>query len=145
MNRKKWISLVVVCFMTIYSSAQMMRAFDVKANFRGDFGFGVGLTMNVVDELDFAPSYNYYFRSGTNAWHLDADMHYNFKPIPLWRIYPLAGITYYRCEKGRFGANLGAGCSYDFDMEWCVKAEMKYQVIKHWDDLFVSVGISYKF
>ena len=145
MKRKKWLCLVVVCFMTVCASAQMMRAFDVKANFRGDFGFGIGLTMNVVDQLDFAPAYNYYFRSGTNAWNLDADLHYNFKVAPLWNVYPLAGITYYRCEKGRFGANLGAGCSYDFDMEWGVKAEMKYQVVKRWDDLFVSIGVSYKF
>lgn len=145
MNRKKWISLVVACLLTIGASAQMMRSFDVKANFRGDFGFGVGLTMNLLDELDFAPSYNYYFRSGTNAWHLDADMHYNFKVAPLWRVYPLAGVTYFRCGSGRFGANLGAGFSYDFDMEWSVKGEMKYQVVKRWDDLFVSVGVAYKF
>ena len=80
---KKIMMLVVVCLMTLGASAQMIRTFDVKANLRSDFGFGFGMTVNLMTpHLDLAPSYNYYFRNGKNAWHLDADLHYNFDIAP---------------------------------------------------------------
>ena len=143
---KKIMMLVVVCLMTLGASAQMIRTFDVKANLRSDFGFGFGMTVNLMTpHLDLAPSYNYYFRNGKNAWHLDADLHYNFDLAPQFELYPLGGVSYYYCGKGYAGLNLGAGITYNFSSDWALKSELKYQFVKHWDDLYFSVGLSYRF
>lgn len=128
------------------ASAQMIRSFDVKANLRSDFGFGVGMTVNMmVPHLDIAPSYNYYFRDGKNAWHLDADLHYNLDVAPLVELYPLAGVSFFYCGKGYAGLNLGAGVTYNFSSDWALKSELKYQFVKRWNDLYFSVGLSYRF
>ncbi len=143
---KKICFLLFACIIGLEASAQMMRSFDAKANLRSDFGFGVGLTVNMmVPHLDIAPSYNYYFRDGKNAWHLDADLHYNFNIDPLVELYPLVGVSCFYCGKGYAGLNLGAGVTYNFSSEWALKSELKYQFVKHWDDLFFSVGVSYRF
>ena len=103
------------------------------------------MTINLmVPHLDLAPSYNYYFRSGKNAWHIDADLHYNFDVAPLVELYPLGGVSYYYCGKGYAGLNLGAGVTYNFAPEWALKSELKYQFVKHWDDLYVSIGVAYR-
>lgn len=124
----------------------IFRTFDMKANLRSDFGIGVGVTMNMINpNIDFAPSYSYYFRGNdANAWHLDGDFHYNFF-FPTVELYPLVGLTYFRCGSGYFGVNMGGGVTYNFADEWALKSELKYQLVKHWDDLFFSVGISYRF
>lgn len=143
---KRIFLLVFVCLLGIGTSAQIIRTFDVKANFRSDFGVGVGMTINLmVPHLDLTPSYNYYFRSGKNAWHIDADLHYNFDVAPLVELYPLGGVSYYYCGKGYAGLNLGAGVTYNFAPEWALKSELKYQFVKHWDDLYVSIGVAYRF
>ena len=61
---RRFLLLLVICMMGAgAASAQIFRSFDVKANFRSDFGFGVGTTINMmVPNLDLAPSFNYYFR-----------------------------------------------------------------------------------
>lgn len=144
---KRFLLLLVICMMGAgAASAQIFRSFDVKANFRSDFGFGVGTTINMmVPNLDLVPSFNYYFRSGANAWHVDADLHYNFEVAPLVELYPLGGVSYYYCSKGYLGLNLGGGVTYNFSPEWALKGELKYQFVKHWDDLYFSVGVSYRF
>ena len=45
----------------------------------------------------------------------------------------------------KIGADIGAGINYDLNNEWSLKAELKYQVIKNWDELYLSVGASYHF
>lgn len=144
---KKVLFIIVVCLTTsLGASAQMIRTLDVKANLRSDFGFGIGTTINIVgSHFDIVPSYNYYFRSDKNAWHVDADIHYNFDIAPQFELFPLIGVSYVYCDKGYIGTNLGAGLTYNFAKEWALKTELKYQFVKHWDDLFFSIGFAYRF
>ncbi len=143
---KRILLMVFVCLLCTGASAQIIRTFDVKANLRSDFGVGVGMTVNLmVPHLDLAPSYNYYFCRGKNAWHIDADLHYNFDVASLVELYPLGGVTYYYRGKGYAGLNLGAGVTYNFAPEWALKGELKYQFVKRYDDLYVSIGMAYRF
>jgi outer membrane protein X len=147
---------------SVTASAQFMRAADVKTNFRCDPGFGIGFTMHLVDEVDIAPSFNYYFASGPNLWGLDADFHYNFHVAPRWEVYPLAGVglLYNHTKKHhedllvtehtykshlRPAVNAGVGAAFEIDNDWAVKGELRYQGVKDHSDLYVTVGLSYKF
>lgn len=146
---KRIVLLVVVCLTCLgaFSQEMIVRSFDVKANLRSDFGIGVGMTMNVLaPSIDFAPSYNYYFRGNdANAWHLDGDFHYNFFFPSDVELYPLVGLTFFHCGKSYFGMNLGGGLTYNFSDSWALKSELKYQFVHRWDDLYFSVGFSYRF
>ena len=74
---KKILLMAVMCLMTMSAMAQI-KSVDVKANLRGDFGIGAGLTMPVFDKIDFAPNFNYYFTDGT-VFTLDGDFHYRMQ------------------------------------------------------------------
>jgi len=146
-NMKKIFALTMVCMLSIAALAQnfKIKSFDVKGNFRSDFGIGAGVTMG-VDVFDFSPSYNYYFNSNSNYWTLDADFHYNFVAARDVAIYPIAGLALLSDgDVTKIGADIGAGINYDLNSEWSLKAELKYQVIKNWDELYLSVGASYHF
>ena len=144
---KKFLLMSMLCLLTIAASAQdfKIKSFDFKGNFRSDFGIGAGVTMG-VDVFDFVPSYNYYFNSDKNYWTIDADFHYNFFAARDVTIYPIAGLAILNVgDETKIGADLGCGVAYDLNSEWAIKAELKYQVIKNWDDLYLSVGTSYHF
>ena len=57
---KKLFMVALLCTMTVSAMAQI-KSVDVKANLRGDFGIGAGITMPVLESIDFAPTFNYYF------------------------------------------------------------------------------------
>ena len=68
---KKIFVTLALAVMTIAASAQI-QSVDIKGDLRGDFGLGVGLTTGIVKEIDFAPSFNYYFvnngQHGLDSW-----------------------------------------------------------------------------
>lgn len=144
---KKLFMLIMVFMLAIAASAQNfeLKSLDMKGNFRSDFGMGVGVTMG-VDVFDFSPSYNYYFNSANNYWTIDADFHYNFIVARDVKVYPIAGLAILNCDSStKIGADLGCGVNYNLNREWSLKGELKYQVIKNWDDLYLSAGLSYHF
>ena len=89
---KKIILMTVMCVMTLSAMAQI-KSVDVKGNLRGDFGLGVGITMPILENIDFAPNFNYYFTDGT-VFTIDADFHYNFDLDQNWTLYPMIGLKY---------------------------------------------------
>lgn len=48
-------------------------------------------------------------------------------------------------SEGRFGVNLGAGIQYDLSSKFAINFEVKYQLIKDFNQAVFGVGIAYKF
>ena len=48
-------------------------------------------------------------------------------------------------SEGRFGVNLGAGVQYDLSSKLAINFEVKYQLIKDFNQAVFGVGIAYKF
>lgn len=48
-------------------------------------------------------------------------------------------------SEGRFGVNLGAGIQYDLSAKLALNFEIKYQLIKDFNQAVFGVGIAYKF
>lgn len=146
---KKIILMTVMCVMTLSAMAQI-KSVDVKGNLRGDFGLGVGVTMPILENIDFAPNFNYYFTDGT-VFTIDADFHYNFDLDQNWTLYPMIGLLWFHSapeigeDYNKIGANIGGGARYNIDSQWAVFAEAKYQWVSDFDETFFSLGVNYKF
>lgn len=146
---KKLFLMAVMCVMTMSAMAQI-KSVDVKANLRGDFGLGVGITMPILENIDFAPNFNYYFSDGT-VFTLDGDFHYNFELDQNWTVYPMIGLLWFHSapeigsDYNKIGANVGAGASYRINSQWAAFAEAKYQWVSDFDETFFSLGVNYKF
>lgn len=146
---KKLFLMAVMCVMTMSAMAQI-KSVDVKANLRGDFGLGVGITMPILENIDFAPNFNYYFSDGT-VFTIDGDFHYNFKLDQNWTVYPMVGLLWFHwapeigSDYNKIGANVGAGARYSINSQWSAFAEAKYQWVSDFDETFFSLGVNYKF
>lgn len=148
---KKVLLMAIMCVMTMSAMAQI-KSVEGKANLRGDFGLGVGITMPVMEKIDFSPNFNYYFTDGT-VFTLDADFHYNFEMDQNWTLYPLIGLAWFHAsheigdgdDYNKIGANLGGGARYDINSQWAAFVEAKYQWVSDFDDSFFTLGVSYKF
>lgn len=159
---KKIFVAFMMCVMAVTASAQL-KSVDVKADLRGDFGLGAGVTLGLAPNLDFAPNFNYYFVDGGNCFTLDGDFHYNINLDNALTLYPLAGVLWYHAKAddvtidghkvsgaswNKLGINLGCGLRYDLNAQWGIFAEAKYQFIVDADgadDTFFSLGVNYKF
>lgn len=152
---KKLFLVALMCVMTVSAMAQI-KSVDVKANLRGDFGLGAGITMPILPSIDFSPSFNYYFADGGTMFTVDADFHYNFDLGQNWSFYPLAGLSWFHVgtdnigdikgeDYNKIGVNIGCGVRYDINEKWAAIAEAKYQWVDGWDDTFFSLGVNYKF
>lgn len=146
---KKILLMAVMCVMTMSAMAQI-KSFEVKGNLRGDFGLDAGFTMPVMENIDFAPNFNYYFADET-VFTLDADFHYNFELEQNWTVYPMVGLLWFHAaseigdDYNKIGVNLGVGARYDLDSRWGIFAEAKYQWVSDFDDSFFTLGVSYRF
>lgn len=146
---KKIFLMAMMCVITTSAFAQI-KSLEVKGNLRGDFGIGAGLTMPVLEKIDFAPSFNYYFTDGT-VFTLDGDFHYNFDLDQNWTLYPLVGLSWFHAsaeigdDYNKLGINLGGGARYNINSQWAAFVEAKYQWVNDFDDSFFTLGVSYKF
>ena len=114
---KKFLLIAVLCISTISAYASGLRSVDMRANLRSDLGLGIGLTF---------------------------DLPRNFS------IYPLAGILFFHTNHhdhgcNKVGLNIGGGFGYDINSNWNIGLEVKYQYVNDWDDVYLSLGVSYLF
>ena len=114
------------------------------------FSLGVKYQQNITDEIRLEPSMNYYFENkGIDMFDVNFNAHYLFPMASNIRIYPLAGLTFERWEigkvKNKLGVNLGAGAEFDIADQWMMNFELKYKMIKDFDQAAFSLGISYMF
>lgn len=153
---KKVILSLMLSLVAMVVSAQV-KSVDVKGDLRGDFGLGAGVTMGVVNKIDFSPRINYYFAGkGATVFTVDADFHYNFNVAKDWTVYPILGLVYYHCSwdtikdgegklsdsLNKIGCNIGCGAQYKLTNNLGVFVEGKYQYVNGADDTYFSVGVN---
>lgn len=140
---KKMFVTLMLCIMTIAASAQL-KTVDVKADLRGDFGLGAGVTFGLLEKIDLAPRFNYYFAGeGANLFTIDADVHYNFDVADKFNVYPIAGLVYlHATDFNKIGVNLGVGGQYQITDKFGAFVEAKYQWVDGWDDTYFSLGVN---
>ena len=92
-------------------------------------------------------------------WDINANVHYLIDVADKFKVYPLAGLGYtnwsYKVEydnvtlakgtDGRLAVNLGGGAEYELTKDLSVNAELKYQIISHYNQWVLGVGVAYKF
>ena len=114
------------------------------------FSLGVKYQQNITDEIRLEPSMNYYFENkGIDMFDVNFNAHYLFPMASNIRIYPLAGLTFERWDigkiKNKLGVNLGAGAEFDIADQWMMNFELKYKIVKKFDQAVFNIGIAYMF
>lgn len=145
---KKILFTLALCVMTLAASAQV-KSIDIKGDLKSDFGVGVGITADLVKNLELAPSFNYYFVDNCTVGTIEADFHYDFQVANNWNVYPIAGVAlHYAKPKNldastKLGVNLGVGTEYYVTPSVAAFVECKYQWVEHYDDTYFSLGVKF--
>ena len=161
---KKLLLLVCAAVMSLSASAQAgdkaLGAQLVFGSETNNIGLGVKGQYYFTDQLRGEASVDYFFKNkGVSMWDINANVHYLFDVANKVKVYPLAGLGYtnwsYKLEydnvtlakgtDGRLAVNLGGGAAYELTKDLSVNAELKYQIISHYNQLVLGVGVAYKF
>ena len=161
---KKLLLLVCAAVMSLSASAQAgdkaLGAQLVFGSETNSFGLGVKGQYYFTDQIRGEGSFDYFFKNkGVSMWDINANVHYLFDVANKVKVYPLAGLGYtnwsYKLEydnvtlakgtDGRLAVNLGGGAEYELTKDLSVNAELKYQIISHYNQLVLGVGVAYKF
>ena len=161
---KKLLLLVCAAVMSLSASAQAgdkaLGAQLVFGSETNNIGLGVKGQYYFTDQLRGEGSVDYFFKNkGVSMWDINANVHYLFDVANKVKVYPLAGLGYtnwsYKLEydnvtlakgtDGRLAVNLGGGAEYELTKDLSVNAELKYQIISHYNQLVLGVGVAYKF
>lgn len=120
-----------------------------------NFGLGLKFQYGLTDHLRGEAEFTYWCESNSiSAFELAVNFHYMFDVVNRFQMYPIIGLGYGqpRCETNigkvsydRFLFNLGVGGEYEFSSHWVGTAELKYQYMKDFSRLPITVGIAYKF
>ena len=161
---KKLLLLVCAAVMSLSASAQAgdkaLGAQLVFGSETNNIGLGVKGQYYFTDQLRGEASVDYFFKNkGVSMWDINANVHYLIDVADKFKVYPLAGLGYtnwsYKYEfeglpvvegtDGRLAVNLGGGAEYELTKDLSVNAELKYQIVSHYNQLVLGVGVAYKF
>ena len=169
---KKLLLLVCAAVMSLSASAQAgdkaLGAQLVFGSETNSIGLGVKGQYYFTDQLRGEASVDYFFKNkGVSMWDINANVHYLFDVANKVKVYPLAGLGYtnwsytndvivieengnkrtteYKGSDGRLAINLGGGAEYELTKDLSVNAELKYQIVSHYNQLVLGVGVAYKF
>ncbi|ERJ78130.1 porin family protein [Prevotella melaninogenica] len=161
---KKLLLLVCAAVMSLSASAQAgdkaLGAQLVFGSETNSLGLGVKGQYYFTDQIRGEASVDYFFKNkGVSMWDVNANVHYLFDVADKFKVYPVAGLGYtnwsYKVEydnvtlakgtDGRLAVNLGGGAEYELTKDLSVNAELKYQIISHYNQLVLGVGVAYKF
>lgn len=139
-----------------------------------NFGIGAKFQYNVTTPIRLEADLDYWFKSsGVDVFDITANVHYLFNITDKIKVYPLVGIGYAHSGIGvtievdedlkdlmekyeeesentsssasNFLFNVGAGAEYALNDKLSVGAEIKYQYIKNFNRLPITIGVTYKF
>ncbi len=127
---------------------------DLKYGSENDnIGLGIRGQHNFTDHIRGELAFSYFLKNDflTN-WDISANVHYLFPVSQKITLYPILGLTYTAWNSeffseaiDRLGANIGAGAQFDLSSNWCINAEIKYQLVSDLDQVIPSIGVGYKF
>ena len=152
---KKIFLSFVLCFVAVVASAQL-KSLDAKFDLRGETGLGVGATMDIGDNIEFSPSLSLFFPEAGAMYTAEANFHY-ILPVDVHEqldLFPIAGAGYFHYGYDFRGdsysynqllVNIGFGARWHINETWAAFAEEKIQFTSHYNDNFLSIGVSYSF
>ncbi len=115
--------------------------------------FGMDYRYNVSRDIRFAPSITHMFRNyGYSAWYIDFDAHYLVRVARNFSFYPIGGIDLsvwrFKGHSGnntRVGLNIGLGGEVYATSEISVGLDMKYNLVRDYDQALAAVRVAYHF
>lgn len=125
-----------------------------------NFGIGAKFQYHFSTPARIEIDADYWLKAkGCEIYDFSANFHYLFNVGSKLKVYPIVGIGYaglkgtgtneYNKKSsgsvGRFLVNVGAGAEYPISERLAVGAEIKYQYMKDFNRLPISVGVTYKF
>lgn len=160
--------LLLLALVALPLSAQQFqfKSVDVKLDLRGETGVGAGVTVGIGEQFEVAPSASFYFPDDYDQmYQIDLNVHYLLSRIPgVYEVYPLVGVGMFHTSydvddvflglfnngshkesNNDFLVNLGGGARYHINSHFAVFLEEKYQLVRHYNNNFLSLGMSYTF
>ena len=158
--------LIVMLMLTLFSigayaqtqQGQSSLGFNLGYNFNdiGNATIGIDYRYCVTDAFRLTPSITHLVKNdGLSAWAIDMNAHYVFKLSEMFGFYPLAGLSlsFWNWDAGhglshnetRLGANIGLGGEVYATDNLSIGLEVKYNIIKDFDQAMLGVRVGYSF
>lgn len=112
---------------------------------------GVDYRYSLTDAIRLNPSLTALVKNNElSAWMIDMNAHYVVKLSEMFGFYPLAGLSLsfwdiYGYNATRFGVNLGLGGEIYATQNITVGLDIKYNIIKDFDQAMMAVRVGYSF
>ena len=166
LNKKSMKKLIVMLMLTLFSigayaqtqQGQSSFGFNLGYNFNdvGNATIGIDYRYCVTDAFRLTPSITHLVKNdGLSAWAIDMNAHYVFKLSEMFGFYPLAGLSlsFWNWDAGhglshnetRLGANIGLGGEVYATDNLSIGLEVKYNIIKDFDQAMLGVRVGYSF
>lgn len=166
---KKHLLLICMALLGLCASAQEAGKMGVGLNLSvapclekngpTNFDLGAKFQYNITDPIRLEAVLDYGFRSdGFDVFTIGVNGHYLFKLTEKFNFYPIAGFGYghvgfktpfmagsYTEGANRFYFNLGLGGEYNINDNFAVDLELKYQYLKNYQRLPITLGVTYRF
>ena len=117
---------------------------------------GVDYRYCITDAVRLSPSLTYFVKNDNHStWAIDLNAHYVVKLSEMFGFYPLAGLSlsFWNWDAGhglshnetRLGANIGLGGEVYATDNLSIGLEVKYNIIKAFDQAMLGVRVGYSF
>lgn len=154
---KKLIVLLMLTVFTLGAYAQTQQG-QSSIGLNIGYGFdsenatlGVDYRYSLTDAVRLNPSLTALVKNnGLSAWMIDMNAHYVVKLSEMFGFYPLAGLSLsfwdiHGYNATRFGANIGLGGEVYATQNLTVGLDIKYNIIKDFDQAMMAVRVGYNF
>ena len=167
--KRIFVTLFMLCLCTGLF-AQTNRG-DQSVGFNVGYGFdsenatlGIDYRYNITDAVRLSPSFTYFVKvDGLSACAIDVNAHYVVPLSDVFGFYPLAGVDlafwkfhgvgelndFGRYDSSttmtRFGVNLGLGAEVYATRELTIGLEVKYNIVKDFDQALLGIRVGYNF
>lgn len=159
---------VVICTMMLLCLSGFAQNRQGQSSFGANVGYafdsenailGIDYRYCLTDEVRLTPSITHLAKNhGRNAWMIDMNAHYLVRLSDMFGFYPLGGLSlsFWNAEAPlghlkikdnltRFGANIGLGGEVYATEQVTVGLEVKYHIIKTFDQAMLAVRVGYNF
>ncbi|MDL2281543.1 porin family protein [Parabacteroides sp. OttesenSCG-928-G06] len=156
---KKWMVLVfMLVSVTVFAQTEKGQS-SVGANVGYTFDsehvtLGIDYRYSITDEVRIAPSITHFVKNNhVSVWNFDVNAHYLVQLSDMFGFYPLTGLSLslwntdrnFSKNFNRFGVNIGLGAEVYATQNITVGLEMKYHIIKDFDQALLGVRVGYTF
>ena len=159
---KKLFLMLMLAVISLGTFAQTRQG-GQQVGFNIGYGFdsenatlGVDYRYCLTDEFRLNPSLTYFVKNnGLSAWAIDMNAHYVFRLSDAFGFYPLAGLSlsFWNWDAGhdlshnetRLGANIGLGGEFYATSQFTIGLDLKYNIIKDFDQAMFAVRVGYNF